>query len=148
MQYTSSITNTTPVHCHINNLLFYFWKFSLIDIVLEKCLSWTLRILAIKALLSIRGLTVLDSISLVTSRTRERYQHHQRFSSREYAGITITIPWVTAIFCMKKETSLMLPMENSTVCHETQQICNITQEACAPQESQQQPRDEGLTPPA
>ena len=81
MQYTSNITNTTPIDGHINNLLFNVWKSPVINILKQKCLSRTERGLTEKALLSVSSLAVLYHICLVTARTRDRLEHYQRLSS-------------------------------------------------------------------
>jgi hypothetical protein len=81
MQYTSNIPNTTPIHGHINTLLFNVWKSPLINILKQKCLSSTEGVLTEKALLSVSSLAVLYHISLVSARTRDRLEHHQRLAS-------------------------------------------------------------------
>jgi hypothetical protein len=81
MQYTSHIPHTTTIHSHIHNLLFDVWDSPLIHLVEQKCVASTLRVLTEKALLSIRGLAVLDHLSRLAGRTRNRLQHHQRPSA-------------------------------------------------------------------
>ena len=80
MQYTSGITNTTPIHRHINNLLFHFYDSSVVDRRCEKRLLSTVRVATKKSLLAIRGFPMFHHSSTVTSRTINGREHHERRS--------------------------------------------------------------------
>ena len=52
-----------------------------VDILSQKCLTSTRRVLTEKTPFSIRSLSICDDISTLTARTMEEMEHHQRLSS-------------------------------------------------------------------
>ncbi len=76
MQHTSRITNTTPVHSHIDYLVFYVGIFALIGVFLQKCLPCTKSITTIKSLFSLICLSIFYDVFRMTCWTSNRFKNH------------------------------------------------------------------------
>jgi hypothetical protein len=76
MPHTRGLTNTTPVHRPINNLLFHFDQSSFVDLGCEKRVLRTGSVTTQNSWLSIQGLPMFHHVSTVTSRALNGRKHH------------------------------------------------------------------------